>query len=302
MSALIVLVLSGTACCLISLHRQAWPVVPRRNSVRSRASARRSGPHEEALPRLIRQLASLLAAGRTGPLLWRALALVLTVEQNRSREQARTPSPESIQLAPRRHGPLPAWERVQMDVTLQLVLTVERASALGLPTAPAVRSACSNFAGVGRGGFGRSARRGGLTSEQVRVWLDIAACFDVCEASGAPVAAVLERLATMLEADHDAAALRETALAGPRATVKLLTWLPFLGLGLGMLMGVDPMAALLGSPLGWAVVAAGTGFAVAGRAWSASMIANAARPIEGSDGRRKSGNGSRWHVSLARRD
>ncbi len=302
MSALIVLVLSGTACCLINLHRPPWPLAPRRTSARSKVNGRRSGPQAEALPRLIRQLASLLAAGRTGPLLWRALALVLAVEQDRAREQDPASSLEVLQVAPRRHGPLPAGERLQMDVTLQLVLIVERASAMGLPTAPAVRNACSNFGGVGSGVFGRTAHRRGLTSEQVRVWLDIAACFDVCEASGAPVAAVLERLATTLEADHDAAALRETALAGPRATVKLLTWLPFLGLSLGMMMGVDPMAALLGSPLGWAVVAAGTGFAVAGRAWSARMIASAARPIEGSDGRRIAGNGSRWHVALSRRD
>ncbi|WP_074712255.1 type II secretion system F family protein [Arthrobacter alpinus] len=130
------------------------------------------------------------------------------------------------------------------------------------------------------------------------MWLDIAACFDVCEASGAPVAAVLERLATTLEADHDAAALRETALSGPRATVKLLTWLPVLGLGLGMLMGVDPISALLGSSLGWLVLAAGVGFAVAGRAWSASMIAKAARPIEWRVKRKSTSHQSGWRSVL----
>ncbi|MFQ4150117.1 hypothetical protein AAGW05_15745 [Arthrobacter sp. LAPM80] len=112
------------------------------------------------------------------------------------------------------------------------------------------------------------------------MWLDVAACFEVCEDSGASVAGVLERLADTIEADQDAAALRETALAGPRATMRLLSWLPFIGLGLGVLMGVDPLAVLFGHPMGWAVLGAGVGFAVVGRIWSARMIADAARPAQ----------------------
>lgn len=119
-----------------------------------------------------------------------------------------------------------------------------------------------------------------MAPEQQRMWLDVAACFDVCAASGAPVAEVLRRLAATIEAEHDAAALRETALAGPRATVRLLNWLPFMGLGLGMVMGVDPIAVLLGSPAGWLLLAAGLGCVVAGRAWSSALIAAAARPAE----------------------
>ncbi len=154
-----------------------------------------------------------------------------------------------------------------------LVLAVERASGLGLPTALAVRSVC-HVLGT-RGKFHRS---GKLTSAQQRMWLDLAACFEVCETSGAPVAQVLERLAATLEAEQDAAALRETALAGPRATVRLLNWLPFLGLGLGILMGVDPFAVLLGGPGGWVLLGAGFFLVFAGRAWSARMIAAAAQP------------------------
>ncbi|WP_449374427.1 hypothetical protein [Arthrobacter psychrolactophilus] len=169
-------------------------------------------------------------------------------------------------------------------------LTVERASALGLPTATAIRNACTTGALKNNGHTnGWGSRRGELGTEQIRMWLDIAACFDVCEASGAPVAEVLERLATSVEAEHDAAALRETALAGHRATVKLLTWLPLLGLGLGILMEVDPLSALLGSPLGWAVLLAGAVFAVVGRAWSGSMIAHAAQTMGPSARRRKTG-------------
>ncbi|MHA7306527.1 type II secretion system F family protein [Arthrobacter sp. TMN-49] len=110
------------------------------------------------------------------------------------------------------------------------------------------------------------------------MWLELAACFEVCEASGAAVVGVLNRLAASIEAEQDAVALRETALAGPRATVRLLSWLPLIGLGLGIAMGVDPIGALLGGPLGWAVLATGVTFTLAGWAWSTKMIATAAAP------------------------
>lgn len=109
-----------------------------------------------------------------------------------------------------------------------------------------------------------------------RIWADLAACFDVAEASGCPLADVLTRFAAQLEAEDDADAARQTALAGPKATVSLLTWLPLLGLGLGMALGVDPLAILLGTPWGLAALAAGIGLTAAGRLWSARLVAAAA--------------------------
>ena len=105
-----------------------------------------------------------------------------------------------------------------------------------------------------------------------RVWFQLAACFDVAEATGCPLADVLTRFAAQLEAEDDAEAARQTALAGPRATVRLLTWLPFLGLGLGLLLGVDPVEVLLGTPWGVAALAAGLALTAAGRFWSARLV------------------------------
>jgi tight adherence protein B len=76
--------------------------------------------------------------------------------------------------------------------------------------------------------------------------------------------------------EDDADAARQTALAGPKATVSLLTWLPLMGLGLGIALGVDPLAILLGTPWGLAALAAGAGLTVAGRVWSARLVAAAA--------------------------
>lgn len=302
MNALLVLALSSAACWLFAGGRSPWRTPPRRPARHGPgAFAGQRPPPQESLPRLVRQLASLLAAGRTGPILWGAMAQVLAAEQRRAqgaagagagagaRGQAGAEGADSARTANTQRQQVAGTGQLTQsasgpDAALLLVLAVQRASAMGLPTASAIRNACGESAGHGGG---RRQGSGTLTPQQRRTWLDVAACFEVCEVSGAPVAAVLDRLAAAIEADHDAAALRETALAGPRATVRLLTWLPFVGLGLGMVMGVDPLEALFGSPVGWTVLAAGVGFAVVGRAWSAKMISSAARPVQTLSGRRR---------------
>jgi tight adherence protein B len=125
-------------------------------------------------------------------------------------------------------------------------------------------------AGAAVGGVNARARR------DLRVWGELAACFDTAEASGCPLAEILARFAAHLEAEDDAEAARRTALAGPRATVRLLTWLPASGLGLGLLLGVDPVATLLGNPWGLVALAAGVVLTAAGRLWSAGLVRAAA--------------------------
>lgn len=113
-----------------------------------------------------------------------------------------------------------------------------------------------------------------------RLWPDLAACVEVSERSGAPLADVLDRYAVQLEAELDADAARATALAGPKATVRLLSWLPVFGLGLGFLIGVQPLAVLLGSPLGMAALLSGLVLMAAGRFWSHRLVSAAAGTIK----------------------
>jgi tight adherence protein B len=49
-----------------------------------------------------------------------------------------------------------------------------------------------------------------------------------------------------------------------------------MGLGLGIALGVDPLAILIGTPLGMAALAAGVGLTLAGRIWSARLVGAAA--------------------------
>ncbi len=125
-----------------------------------------------------------------------------------------------------------------------------------------------------------------LTAHTVRIetepaqrsrWLELAACLAVAESSGAPVAAVLHKYASTLEDEIDAAAERDTAMAGPRSTVRILACLPILGLLLGLMMGADPLKVFVSGPLGWGIAAAGGGLMIAGHAWSSHLVRSAAR-------------------------
>jgi len=97
-------------------------------------------------------------------------------------------------------------------------------------------------------------------------------CFRISQASGAPLAEVLERLADDLEAVQDATRTFEVAMAGPRATTKLLTWLPVLGLGSGMLFGIDILGTFTASVLGRWALFAGVLLWLANRWWCQLLL------------------------------
>lgn len=98
----------------------------------------------------------------------------------------------------------------------------------------------------------------------------IAAC-RLTHELGAPLAEVLQRCAEGLTEAGHARAARAVALAGPRATARLLGWLPVLGLVLGAGIGADPLRVLLGGGLGSACLLAGVALMVAGRRWVAAL-------------------------------
>ncbi|WP_282946005.1 type II secretion protein F [Cellulomonas endometrii] len=94
-------------------------------------------------------------------------------------------------------------------------------------------------------------------------------------AVGAPLAGVLDGCARSLTADAEAETGVRAALAGPTQTTTLLTWLPAVGIGLGALLGADPLGALLGGGVGSAAGVAGAALTLAGRAWVRRMVAAA---------------------------
>lgn len=92
---------------------------------------------------------------------------------------------------------------------------------------------------------------------------------------GSPLVAVLEEVAASLAADAEADAARDAALAGPRATTRVLLWLPAVGVLLGYVLGADPVATALDGGVGTVGVLLGVLLLLAGRAWSGRLVARA---------------------------
>ncbi|MET1007506.1 MAG: hypothetical protein ABWX96_18290 [Propionibacteriaceae bacterium] len=96
---------------------------------------------------------------------------------------------------------------------------------------------------------------------------DLARAWQVSMRTGAPLAPSLEQVSQALTADLALRTLVAGELSAPRATGKIMAVLPFCGLGMGYLLGGDPIQFLLSSPYGWVCLVAGVGLAAAGVLW-----------------------------------
>lgn len=126
---------------------------------------------------------------------------------------------------------------------------------------------------VADGADPRRAAQGALASSTAIRSLAVA--LTVCERTGAPTVVVLSGLATALRDLHDAALARTAAFAGPRSTARILLVLPLAGLGLGFLLGADPVSFLLGSASGRAVGILGCALTLWGWAWMHRLLRSA---------------------------
>lgn len=130
------------------------------------------------------------------------------------------------------------------------------------------------FAGRALGGRPRA----GGAVERERAgdrWRVLAASWSVAEEAGAPLGRCLADIAASLTAlgtvERDVAA----ALAGPRATTRLVTALPVVSLLLGWLLGLDSIRVLFGTPAGGACLATGIALLAAAQWWSARLLRKA---------------------------
>ncbi|WP_444664710.1 type II secretion system F family protein [Cellulomonas sp. CW35] len=147
------------------------------------------------------------------------------------------------------------------------------ASALGRPVDGDVPELAALVAACGRRG-----RLGGRDDERlVERAAAVVAAARTAHELGAPLAAMLLHVSDSLAADAAERDDVEAALAGPRATARVLGWLPVLGVGLGALLGADPLAVLLGGGLGSVAGVAGVVLLLVGRGWTRRLVARAAR-------------------------
>jgi len=104
----------------------------------------------------------------------------------------------------------------------------------------------------------------GATAVTVRV----AAAIELAEATGAPLADVLDRLDADLRAADRVRATATAQLAGARASAWLLAAMPVAGIGLGHGIGADPLRVLLHTPLGAGCLLGAVALQLAGLAWA----------------------------------
>ena len=141
-------------------------------------------------------------------------------------------------------APAPAWNQAGVDCDRE-----------GLPTPEGLR-------------------RAGVSASQGRAV--IAAC-ELAREIGTPLAPVLDGITEAIGDESELVGERAAAMAGPRTSARVLTWLPLLGLGLGALMGADPVAVLRGGGWGTVSMVTGVGLMWVGRRWTATLVRAAQR-------------------------
>ena len=114
-------------------------------------------------------------------------------------------------------------------------------------------------------------------------WEPVAAAWAIAERAGAPLSGTLRAIAAALREADDCRDEVRIALAEPAATARLMSWLPLVAVGLGMLMGFDPLGIMLASPVGLGCAVAGAVLMLGARAWTGRLV-RAARPAEGIPG------------------
>jgi tight adherence protein B len=94
----------------------------------------------------------------------------------------------------------------------------------------------------------------------------------LADETGAPLADLLDRIEADARAADRARAAALAQAAGARVTALLLAVLPVAGIGLGYVLGVDPLAVLLHTPLGAACALTAIVLQTAGLAWSQRLV------------------------------
>ncbi|WP_394551006.1 type II secretion system F family protein [Agromyces sp. MMS24-JH15] len=196
------------------------------------------------------QLAVLLAAGVAAPAAWRHLG-----------EGEDAPTPVRAAAAAAAAGD-PVGEAIAAAVLDEEAAARVRRRRVPLPTPSALRD---RAAGSGRGPSARDAT----------AWRSLAAAWTVAAESGAPLAGSLRDLAEAMRDEAQTHRDATAALAGPRASAKLVTLLPVIAVGFGMLLGFDTASVLLGNPIGIACLVVGLGLLRAGAAWNRALLRRA---------------------------
>lgn len=116
-----------------------------------------------------------------------------------------------------------------------------------------------------------------VTAEADPPWRALGACWAIARVSGAPLGPALEALAEALTDISRTQRQITAALAGPRATMRLVMALPVMGVMGGELGGQSSVAFLFGTGLGASVLTLGAAMML-GAWWWLRLLAERAKP------------------------
>ena len=115
-------------------------------------------------------------------------------------------------------------------------------------------------------------------AERGGVWREIGSAWRVAETVGAPLAESLRGLAAALRDAQESADEVRVALAEPAGTARLMGWLPFVAVLLGIALGFDTLRVLVSTPPGVACTIAGLACVLCSHRWTASLVSRAGAP------------------------
>jgi tight adherence protein B len=135
------------------------------------------------------------------------------------------------------------------------------------------------LAGLLKSGMPAESARGELHEElsglSARQTAQLDTIWQLAMAGGGPVSSAIESLGEVFRATARHKREIELAFAGPKATAKLVAWLPGAGLILAQLFGLDPLTAIFTNPLALGCLVVGALLLMVGNRWSRSIIRKA---------------------------
>lgn len=171
-------------------------------------------------------------------------------------------------------------QRFEKDRSATWAMSIAGDLRAGIEPNTALRDACSRLrvaaraaAAVRVGGDVAAALALDAEAEDDQLLRSVAACWSVGESTGAALAAIIEGIADGHRQSLSVQRSLAVELAGPRTTARLMSLLPVMGFLLAWLLGVNPLAWLFGSPIGWIALLAGIGLNVLGAVWTRHLVA-----------------------------
>ncbi len=155
-------------------------------------------------------------------------------------------------------APRTAWVHVGERTANLVVARAAEAALDGRSVGAAIAHACD-----------------GAEPRAAEAWRAVAASWAVAAECGSPLAASLREMAEAFRAIGQTQREMEAARAGPRATARLVTFLPLVGVFFGALMGFDTLGTLFRTVPGWVCIAVGGALMSAGARWNQALIARA---------------------------